>query len=185
MVDELVACPHCGNMDVTLMMKEGKNGFRNRYFVLCDYSEGGCGAASGYYHSRSEAIWSWNRRTDCGKGRWFNVKITPPPNKDYVYAYTKYKETWKMYRTLNRSSGKYYWADEYGKYCDDDMVTHWRPLFDDPDKDDDSDEEIELDIDEDIDEDDEDIDEDDEDDDDEIEIDDEEFDDDEAEEGEE
>ena len=132
---DLIPCPHCGNEVLTILIREGRNGFRDRYSVLCDYNEGGCGAESGWYHSRNEAIWSWNRRTDCGNGRWKSVELSPPRNGEYLYVYTKFKEVDKMYRIKNSKTGNYFWVDEFGKYCDDDMVTHWRPLFDAPGKD--------------------------------------------------
>jgi hypothetical protein len=62
-MDELRSCPFCGEiLAPTLIVRKGKNGWRDRYAVLCDYNEGGCGAESGWYHSPEEAIASWNRR---------------------------------------------------------------------------------------------------------------------------
>ena len=54
-------CPFCGN-EPTEIVRKGKNGWRDRYAVLCDYENGGCGAESGWYHYRAEAIDAWNRR---------------------------------------------------------------------------------------------------------------------------
>ena len=54
-------CPFCGK-EPTLTTYEGKDGWRDRYGVLCRYDEGGCGAESGLYHSKEEAIDCWNRR---------------------------------------------------------------------------------------------------------------------------
>lgn len=61
-IGTLKPCPFCGNRDVTMITRRGKDGWRDRYHVLCDYSEGGCGASSGWYHSDDEAAESWNRR---------------------------------------------------------------------------------------------------------------------------
>lgn len=62
---ELKPCPFCGEKDaVRMMMREGKDGWRNRFFVLCEYDNGGCGAESGWYHYREEAAEAWNRRAE-------------------------------------------------------------------------------------------------------------------------
>ena len=55
-------CPFCGNPDVTLRRKAGEDGFRDRYYVLCDYDLGGCGAEGGWRHRPEEAVWCWNER---------------------------------------------------------------------------------------------------------------------------
>ena len=59
---KLKPCPFCGN-EPTIIVRKGKDGWRDRYSVLCDYEHGGCGAESGWYHYESEAIEAWNRRT--------------------------------------------------------------------------------------------------------------------------
>lgn len=61
-MSEIKQCPFCGNDSPTVRIYEGKNGWRNRYAVLCRYDEGGCGAESGLYHSREEAVEAWNTR---------------------------------------------------------------------------------------------------------------------------
>ena len=58
---ELKPCPFCGE-EGTIIVRKGKNGWRDRYAVLCDYEHGGCGAESGWYHYEEEAIEAWNRR---------------------------------------------------------------------------------------------------------------------------
>ena len=58
---ELKPCPFCGNKP-TIRIFRGKDGWRDRYAVLCRYDEGGCGAESGLYHYEDEAIEAWNRR---------------------------------------------------------------------------------------------------------------------------
>ena len=60
---KLRACPFCGREDpVTLVRYEGPDGFRDRFAVLCDYREGGCGAEGPWYHDPEEAAEAWNRR---------------------------------------------------------------------------------------------------------------------------
>lgn len=58
---ELKLCPFCGS-EPTIRIFRGKDGWRDRYAVLCRYDEGGCGAESGLYHYEEEAIEAWNRR---------------------------------------------------------------------------------------------------------------------------
>ena len=58
---KLKPCPFCGN-EPTIVVRKGKDGWRDRYSILCDYEHGGCGAESGWYHYKSEAIESWNHR---------------------------------------------------------------------------------------------------------------------------
>lgn len=60
---ELRTCPFCSG-EPTIIVRRGKDGWRDRYAVLCDYEHGGCGAESGWYHYESEAIAAWNRRAD-------------------------------------------------------------------------------------------------------------------------
>lgn len=37
-------CPFCGFREPHLAVHPGADGFRDRYSVLCDYQDGGCGA---------------------------------------------------------------------------------------------------------------------------------------------
>lgn len=61
--DELSGCPFCGgDNSVVLLVKFGRDGWRDRYFVRCDYDLGGCGAEGGWRHSPHEAIAVWNMR---------------------------------------------------------------------------------------------------------------------------
>lgn len=63
MTRKLKPCPFCGNeSSPRLVTIEGKDGWRDRYFVLCDYEEGGCGAGGGYRHYKEDAIYAWNER---------------------------------------------------------------------------------------------------------------------------
>jgi len=58
---KLKKCPFCGT-EPTEIVRKGKDGWRDRFAVLCDYEHGGCGAESGWYHYREEAVDAWNRR---------------------------------------------------------------------------------------------------------------------------
>lgn len=62
---KLKPCPFCGNDDPTITMRKGKDGWRDRYAVLCDYEDNGCGAEGPWYHTEREAVDAWNRRTVC------------------------------------------------------------------------------------------------------------------------
>lgn len=58
----LKPCPFCEKKEPTIWVRVGRNGWRDRYCVLCDYDDGGCGSESGWYHSEAEAVECWNRR---------------------------------------------------------------------------------------------------------------------------
>ena len=62
---ELKPCPFCGG-EPTIVVRKGKDGWRDRYSILCDYEHGGCGAESGWYHYESEAVEAWNKRVGEG-----------------------------------------------------------------------------------------------------------------------
>ena len=64
MLNKILFCPHCSSPTAPrITIIEGKDGFRHRYAVLCDYENGGCGAEGGYRHSEEEAIAVWNERS--------------------------------------------------------------------------------------------------------------------------
>ena len=59
----LKPCPFCGDNEAPLVVvRRGKDGWRDRFLVLCDYEHGGCGGSSGWYHYEPEAVGAWNRR---------------------------------------------------------------------------------------------------------------------------
>lgn len=67
---ELKPCPFCGSEKLIIAGCRGLNECNNceeceneyRYAVCCDFTEGGCGATSGYRLNEEEAIEAWNRR---------------------------------------------------------------------------------------------------------------------------
>ena len=60
---KLKPCPFCGYRErVFVTVRLGQDGWRDSYYVLCDYYEGGCGASGGVYHTEEEAVEAWNRR---------------------------------------------------------------------------------------------------------------------------
>lgn len=60
----LKSCPFCGypKAKIVLLPADGKARFTDKYMVLCDYRDGGCGAASGWCSSPEEAAEVWNMR---------------------------------------------------------------------------------------------------------------------------
>ncbi len=61
-MNELKPCPFCGNKTPVMMTRRGKDGWRDYFFVLCDYNDGGCGASGQWNHYTDAAIEAWNRR---------------------------------------------------------------------------------------------------------------------------
>ena len=59
---KLRPCPFCGFDECEIRVAPWKDGWRSQYFVLCNYDEGGCGAAGGERHSVAEAVDCWNER---------------------------------------------------------------------------------------------------------------------------
>ena len=63
-IPEFKPCPFCGNPNAGLQCypKDGVKYITDRYSVLCDYRDGGCGAESGHYKKVREAVDAWNMR---------------------------------------------------------------------------------------------------------------------------
>lgn len=64
---KLKPCPFCGETYARVMtaeeyFEEPTRGHQS--IVVCDYLQGGCGAATGFHQYEQEAIESWNKR--CG-----------------------------------------------------------------------------------------------------------------------
>ena len=61
---ELRPCPFCAfpYPKVVVLPRKAPERFTIKYMVVCDYRNGGCGAASGWCASAQEAIESWNQR---------------------------------------------------------------------------------------------------------------------------
>ena len=55
-------CPFCGNEDLQLVTIPGRDGYRTRFAVRCNYDDGGCGAEGGWRHDVDEAVACWNQR---------------------------------------------------------------------------------------------------------------------------
>ena len=77
-------CPFCGNVRAVKCLTADQIDSRYEdcpsfYAVVCDYSEGGCGATGGYRDTPEEAVDTWNRRTNAEPPR---VKVRPEPNLD-------------------------------------------------------------------------------------------------------
>lgn len=53
-------CPFCGNTPKIVTIH--RDGFRDKYTVMCRYDDFGCGAEGGVYHSVAEALEAWNAR---------------------------------------------------------------------------------------------------------------------------
>lgn len=89
----LKPCPFCGDNEAPLVVvRRGKDGWRDRFLVLCDYEHGGCGGSSGWYHYEPEAVGAWNRRATAAdaepKQRWIPVTERPPEEPgEYIVAY--------------------------------------------------------------------------------------------------
>ena len=59
----LKPCPHCGFEKPHIRQYAAEDiGFFSKYAVICDYRDGGCGAESGHYNNKIEAISNWNSR---------------------------------------------------------------------------------------------------------------------------
>lgn len=71
--DEPVACPFCGNRHIWVGTVADCDGIEDtdstyvrsakEYLAVCDYTEGGCGAAGPCRATPEEAVEDWNRRT--------------------------------------------------------------------------------------------------------------------------
>lgn len=63
MDSELKPCPFCGKREpVEMITVERNSEYCNGYFVLCSYSNNGCGAAGAIRYTKEDATYEWNRR---------------------------------------------------------------------------------------------------------------------------
>ena len=62
---KLKPCPFCGKKDLLIRKHraDGMKLFRERYSVVCDFRDGGCGTESGWWYDPEEAAEMWNKRT--------------------------------------------------------------------------------------------------------------------------
>lgn len=58
---ELKPCPFCGSKKI-IITDDCENSPYSNVCCCCDFNQGGCGAASGYRSTATEAIEAWNRR---------------------------------------------------------------------------------------------------------------------------
>ena len=63
-MEVIKSCPFCAfpYPKVVVYPPDDVSRFTIKYGVVCDYRDGGCGAASGWCASAQEAIESWNQR---------------------------------------------------------------------------------------------------------------------------
>jgi len=61
---KLHPCPFCAfpYPKVVILPRKAPERFTLKYMVVCDYRDGGCGAASGWCETSQEATESWNQR---------------------------------------------------------------------------------------------------------------------------
>ncbi|MBU2701144.1 hypothetical protein Ga0466249_002258 [Sporomusaceae bacterium BoRhaA] len=64
-----LSCPFCGGKNIEFDDCKGTEACNNfeecksaYYTVVCNINKGGCGASSGYYQTKEQAIKAWNRR---------------------------------------------------------------------------------------------------------------------------
>ena len=63
MMEDLKPCPFCGErLAPALMIRDASHGLNNMYQIECEIDTGGCGARSGWFFWRDEAVNKWNRR---------------------------------------------------------------------------------------------------------------------------
>ena len=62
-MDNLKPCPFCGHRKPVLITRGRLDGWRDYFYVLCDYNDGGCGASGQWCHYPDEAVEAWNKRT--------------------------------------------------------------------------------------------------------------------------
>jgi len=62
--EALKPCPFCAFQypKIVVLPPDNASRFTLKYMVVCDYRDGGCGAASGWCSSAHEAKESWNNR---------------------------------------------------------------------------------------------------------------------------
>lgn len=64
----LLPCPFCGNRTAPMVIVlRGCYGGRDRYAVECDPIGAGCGVATMWKNSKTDAIDAWNRRANSEK----------------------------------------------------------------------------------------------------------------------
>lgn len=82
----LLPCPHCGNAAAPRLWGGFLEDPSRDGTVVCDFHNGGCGAAVGWERTQSRAIQSWNRRAPVPSLP--PVRLPEPP-KPYVHITLK------------------------------------------------------------------------------------------------
>lgn len=135
MADTLKPCPFCGN-EPTIRIFEGKDGWRDRYAVICRYDEGGCGAESGLYHYQEEAVYAWNRR----ESLWRNAEQDPPEENTPVLCYAVSTAGEGHFKVIGVLRNEEFWFLQvndarWSSFPNMQLrVTHWQPLPNDPEE---------------------------------------------------
>ncbi len=58
----MLPCPHCGKSVAVILNLELEKPYCSCVCVVCDVSQGGCGATGGFTTSEEKAIEKWNER---------------------------------------------------------------------------------------------------------------------------
>ena len=136
-------CPFCGDNEAPLVVvRRGKDGWRDRFLVLCDYEHGGCGGSSGWYHYEPEAVGAWNRRATAAdvepKQRWIPVTERLPETNEKVLVYVFDPDFCGPYIEFGHWLN---WLKRWGEFDDevgdfgDCTIIAWMPLPEPPKED--------------------------------------------------
>lgn len=135
-------CPFCGSSEAPFLITyHGKDGWRDRYSVICSYNNGGCGAEGGWYHTKAEAIEHWNMRLS----GWISVKDKLPNVGERVLVFGVSKLDWAKGRNViaitsmsdynifdSRTKTDPYWISPWQYFMTDYEITHWMALPTEP-----------------------------------------------------
>ena len=106
-MDRLKPCPFCGGTKLIVKSETTEDNNFENYAVCCDFTHGGCGAASGYRPNIGEAVEAWNRRAGEQKGRRDGMKYI------CVRTYGNGKHMNKVYNLW------FEWLSQAERVCDE------------------------------------------------------------------